>query len=190
MIIDAKMLKAYFKWLDGKLDEKASLYLGGGSAAILLDPGAESTKDVDAFLIEQTEPILKISRTAPETVAVDLNTRIQAFESYLPDDWPRHAIHSKKFSGKYLQVYAICPEDLVLMKTFRFGSKDIQDIKKMLLLRLFKPQKYKRRFLKMLPVVVGSKRVYAGSFVSIWRLIHPQTRLVADKILQNLGITE
>jgi len=186
-LVTAPSLKRFLRWLDARLRQETGLYLGGGTAMLILVPGTRATKDVDAFIDGNNRDLLKTSAEAPETIALNLNGAIHTFESHLPDDWRRLAVHAGSFSGIRLKVYTLCPEDLVLMKTFRCRVKDLQDIEKLVALPAFRPGLFRRRFLEMLPVVVGQKEVHAGSFVLVWKLIQPGTRITAEKVLAAAG---
>ncbi|MBN2802324.1 MAG: hypothetical protein JXR91_04440 [Deltaproteobacteria bacterium] len=185
ILVDQTKLKSFIRYIDAKLDHPVSLYIAGGSAVVILCPDAQSTKDIDTFSSNELLLIKKINKSIPPDISLDINNGINTFEAYLPDDWKNHSIHSSIFSGKYLQIYTLCPEDLVLMKTFRFNSKDAQDIEKLLALDSFNKNKYKKRFMEMFRAAPpGQPIVHAGSFAMIWKKIHPGSSITAQKILK------
>ena len=74
------------------------------------------------------------------------------------------------------------------MKAFRYYAKDAQDIKKLAALKRFDLNKFKKRFLQMLPVVIGETEIHAGSFTMIWKKLRPNSNIDTEKVLQLAGI--
>ena len=188
MLVDRRSLKAIVRRLDAHLKEEVQIIIAGGSAVVVLCPEAEATKDIDVFPTEELDKIVKLAKSASPDHSFDINTAVGSFESYLPDDWESHAVHSTEFSGKHIQVFTPCPEDLAVMKVFRYYTKDAQDIQKLAMLKTFNLNRFKKRFLQMLPVVIGNKRTHAGSFAMIWKKLKPKSSIDTDKVLQLAGV--
>lgn len=144
-LLDRKMFKSIIKKLDGRLQEETRLLLVGGSAVVVLCEDAEATKDLDAFPTENLNRILDAVKDESSMEFVDINTMSSSFEPYLPEDWESRVLHSSDFSGKYLQIFTPCPEDLAVMKVFRYVAKDAEDIEKLARLKTFDRDAFRKK---------------------------------------------
>ncbi len=182
-LVDRKILRDLLKQVDARLQSETELLLVGGSAVLVLCEDAAATKDLDAFPTESLGRLLGAVSSGDFSKSVDVNTSSAAFESYLPEDWQSRIVHSVEFSGRYLQVFTPCPEDLAVMKVFRYLAKDAEDIERLPGLERFNPQIFKERFLYLLPVAIGRPTWHAQSFAMIWNHLYPDAPINSDDLV-------
>ena len=97
-------------------------------------------------------------------------------------------VYAKSFSGKFLKVFTPCPEDLAIMKLFRFVAKDVEDIQRLFALSSFDANLFRNRFYSVLPIAIGDPRWHAQSFVILWNKQVPDRPLSVEQVLDACGI--
>ena len=129
------MLNA-LKLLDKQLGAKARLVVGGGAAMVLAYNHPLATQDVDAFAARGGLRIVDLD-TAAKKVAVSLgiapdwlNSHFDTFTAVLPGDYATRL--RRVFTGAHLEVEALSPEDLLIMKCFAGRDKDLPHARKLL----------------------------------------------------------
>jgi hypothetical protein len=183
-LISRDDLAAALARADGRLEEPAELLLVGGAALLVLCPDAVATKDLDAFPTESLGRIAQaLAGAARETGAIDIDTASRGFEIYLPDDWQERLRTSAELSTRMIRVLTPAPEDLAVMKVFRFAAKDAEDIARLAGLAEFDREAFLRRFLAVLPAAVGEPRWHSQSFTLIWNALYPDRPLDPDALL-------
>lgn len=126
-IIDSKLAIQAFNRLNSLLKKPVKLILGGGTAMIMAHQFPLSTSDVDA--VSKNSSLLEIENEIKQVGAelnlpADwLNPHFSSFMFVLPDDFETRLI--QVFSEKFLSVYALGKEDMILMKCFAHRVKDI-----------------------------------------------------------------
>ncbi len=184
-------LKVLLAQLDGLVDAPVELLLVGGAAVLVHSTQGVATKDLDAFPTESLgilQAALEAhSQPAP---AVDLNTAGSAFESYLPEGWEERVQRSAEFSTQRIRVSTPCPEDLAVMKLFRYVAKDAEDIARLAAGSAFDPAAFRSRVLSTLPVAIGQPRVHAQSFALVWNALYPGEPTTIEAVLEAAGIHE
>lgn len=87
------------------------------------------------------------------------------------------------------RVFVPCPEDLAVMKVYRFLSKDQDDLYRLARLPTYGRDLFQRSFLSVLKVSIGDKRRNAQSFAQAWNaLFDPEPRLDTDEVLRRAGL--
>ncbi len=125
-IIDFKLATEAFKKLDHLLKKPIKLILGGGTAMIMAHKFPLSTSNVDA--VAKNFSLLEIEKEINQVAAELnlppdwLNPHFSSFLFTLPDDFENRLI--KVFDQKYLSVFALGKEDMLLMKCFAHRAKD------------------------------------------------------------------
>lgn len=117
--------------LDGLLNSKVTLIIGGGGAMVLAHKFPLATEDVDAFskgieldkLDELVKQVAKKLGIPPDW----LNPYFSTFTHVLPSDYAERLVNVGKF--KNLTVQALGTEDLLIMKCFAGRAKDIPHAK-------------------------------------------------------------
>ena len=192
-LIDRDALRGRFEELDKVLDAPLSLILVGGGAVVALVEDAESTKDIDYIRTKELDELLrtqggqKLREIAEE---LGFSDHSHAFEAYLPEDYLERSRIVPELSGERLRVFVLSPEDLALMKLFRFASKDQSDIEKLTSLAGFDLERLRTSFLQMLPIVVGDRRWCAGSFTTVWNKLNPELPHTIEEVLEAAGIEQ
>jgi len=114
--------------LDSEMDTSARLIVGGGAAMVLAYDHPLATQDVDAFAARGGLRMADLDRMAKRVaaeihIAPDwLNSHFETFTGVLPDDYAERL--RNVYQGEHLQVDALGPEDLLVMKCFAGRDKD------------------------------------------------------------------
>lgn len=126
-IIDLKLATQAFSRLDSLLKKPVKLILGGGTAMIMGHQFPLSTSDVDA--VSKNSSLLEIENEIKQVGAelnlpADwLNPHFSSFMFVLPHDFETRLINV--FDKKFLSVFSLGSEDMILMKCFAHRAKDI-----------------------------------------------------------------
>lgn len=191
MLISRDSLNSILKQLDKHLKKEVEIVLVGGGALLVLTPDSTATRDLDAFPTDTLKLVQAALFDLRDKIGpVDLNIRSAGFESYLPEGWDRRIVLSEEFSGASIKVYTPTPEDLAVMKVFRFNAKDAQDIARLAALSQFKRDEFKKRFLSVLAVAIGEPRWHAQSFSMIWNRLFPDDAIETDDLLKMANRTD
>jgi len=191
-LIDRARLKERLNTLDQALDAPLDLIIVGGAAVVALVEHAEATRDIDLI---RTEGYRELSRSPEGRVILDLaeelglSDRSDSFEVHLPESWKERCRHSPELSGKHISVFVPCPEDLAVMKVFRFNTKDQTDIEKLASLQSFDLQLFRTSFLETLPFAIGDLRHHAQSFMLVWNALVSDDILTIEQVLESAGIS-
>jgi hypothetical protein len=190
LFLERHTLKTLFQKIDATLNAEISIVVAGGSAVLILCDGAKATKDVDLLPGENVPRFFEAfqSLSVREKAELDLNTASAAFESYLPENWMERVVLAESFSGRFLSVFTPCPEDLAIMKLFRFVAKDVEDIQQLFALSSFDLNLFRNRFYSVLPVAIGDPRWHAQSFAILWNRQMPDNPLSVEQILDACGL--
>lgn len=132
-----RMLRA-LQLLDGSMHEPARLVIGGGAAMTLAYDHPLATQDVDAFAARGGLRLGELDAAARRVaeqlnIAPDwLNAHFETFTAVLPSDYAQRL--RSVFAGRQLQVDALGPEDLLIMKCFAGREKDRPHARKLITL--------------------------------------------------------
>jgi hypothetical protein len=163
--------------------------IGGAAVALLCEDGERQTDDIDTLASDALERAMRVG--AQQVPPVNVNARGDMFDNYLPEDWEsrRRQVFPFAPGSHRLRVFVPCPEDLAVMKVFRFLSKDQDDLCRLARLPTFDRNRFQASFLSVLPVSIGDKRRDAQSFAQAWNaLFDPEPRLDTDEVLRRAGI--
>jgi len=191
-LIDKTVLRLILLRLESAAEADTELILVGGAAILVLVPHAEVTRDLDCLWTDGLQRLsrhLGDERWSALRKELHLSTRSDPFEVYLPPDWNDRARRSEGFSVGRLSVYTPAPEDLAVMKLFRFRAKDAQDIQR-LAAADFEPAAFKAAFLATLPFAIGDPRWHAQSFAMLWNSLYPDSPVDADELLRAAGLQD
>jgi hypothetical protein len=177
--LDRCQLLEILRAVDDDLREPASLLLVGGAAVLLLTQTTRVTLDVDLLASEGVERALEVAERRATSV---FSLRSDAFEICLPEDWrDRLTWHDLRLT--HLTIGTPAPEDLAVMKVFRFLAKDADDIASLFHTPGFGHRAWRRRFIDTLPYVIGEPRWHAQSFVMIWNRLVPEEPLRVEDVV-------
>src|SRR4051794_8170588 len=134
--LDPKRMRRALELLDARMHQSARLIIGGGAAMTLAYDHPLATQDVDAFAARGGLRIGELDGLARQVadelnVAPDwLNAHFETFAGVLPADYAARlrTVHS----GEHLQVDALGPEDLLVMKCFAGRDKDRPHARKLI----------------------------------------------------------
>jgi len=189
MLVSREDLRAFLSRLDGAIDRPADLMLVGGSAMLVLSDEAVATKDLDAFPTETLDVLIEALEGPGEVEwKLDLNTASAAFETYLPEDWQDRIKISREFSTEKIRISTPSPEDLAVMKIFRFAAKDADDIERLARTADFDADAFRERFTRTLPVAIGEPITHAMSFCLAWNALYPDQRIDFEDLLAECGL--
>jgi hypothetical protein len=122
--------------LDAAMQEPARLVVGGGAAMVLAYDHPIATQDVDAFAARGGLRIAELDVLAKRVakqldIEPDwLNAHFETFTGVLPSDYATRL--RSVYRGHHLQVDALGPEDLLVMKCFAARDKDRPHARKLL----------------------------------------------------------
>ena len=129
-LLRLKEVKAFLRALDRATPAPGTeiTLIGGAAVALLCEDGERQTDDIDTLGSDALERATRVG--AQQVPPVNVNARGSLFDNYLPGDWERRRRQVFPFSpGSHrLRVFVPCPEDLAVMKVFRFLSKDQDDL--------------------------------------------------------------
>lgn len=134
--MNAARMRRALSQLDAKMTAAARLVVGGGAAMVLAYAHPIATEDVDAFAFKGGLRLADLDALA-KRVATDLdiapdwlNGHFETFTAVLPSDYSSRLrpVHR----GKQLQVDALGPEDLLVMKCFAGRDKDRPHARKLI----------------------------------------------------------
>lgn len=101
--------------------------IAGGSALLLQDLTARpTTNDIDLF--ESTEEVRSIMSR------YGANARVSGLSQFVPYNFEDRLIPITDIQGTCIDFWALSPEDLVVMKLYRWSESDISDITNRVLL--------------------------------------------------------
>lgn len=129
------MLRA-LSLLDQRARESARLVVGGGAAMTLAYKHPIATQDVDAFAAKgglRMAELDGMAKAVAEELEIEpdwLNAHFETFTAVLPRDYAARL--RPVFQGEHLQVDALGPEDLLVMKCFAGRDKDLPHARKLL----------------------------------------------------------
>jgi hypothetical protein len=136
LALDPARMRRALALLDARLEQSARLVIGGGAAMTLAYDHPLATQDVDAFAARGGLRIGELDALARQVaqelnVAPDwLNAHFETFAGVLPADYATRL--RNVYSGKHLQVDALGPEDLLIMKCFAGRDKDRPHARKLI----------------------------------------------------------
>jgi len=134
--LDAARLRQALANLDALMASPTTLVVGGGAAMILAYDHPLATQDVDAFAARGGLRMADLDRLAKRVAtALDiepdwLNSHFETFTGVLPNDYASRL--RPVYQGKQLQVLALGPEDLLVMKCFAARDKDLPHARRLL----------------------------------------------------------
>jgi hypothetical protein len=134
--LDRARMRLALESLDALMHEPTRLVIGGGAAMTLAYDHPLATQDVDAFAARGGLNMGQLEALARQVanqlnVAPDwLNAHFETFTGVLPADYSTRL--RRVHSGKYLQVDALGPEDLLVMKCFAGRDKDRPHARKLI----------------------------------------------------------
>ena len=180
--LDRSGLKKILRALDARLDGPANLTLVGGAAMLLLTTDVRVTYDVDAM---DDDDLDRIEAAAADLAAVDINTRSDAFEICLPEDWRDHLVRHALTGLTHLRVSTPRAEDLAVMKVFRFGPKDADDIARLARRPGFDRRRFLAGFRNAVRATIGEPSWHAHSFEMIWNRLFPDEPVDRRRLLDD-----
>jgi hypothetical protein len=134
--LDPPRMRRALQKLDELMDEPARLVIGGGAAMVLAYDHPIATQDIDAFAAAGGPRLGELDALARRVaeqlqIAPDwLNSHFETFAGVLPSDYGSRL--RTVFAGKRLQVDALGPEDLLVMKCFAARDKDRPHARKLI----------------------------------------------------------
>jgi hypothetical protein len=126
--LDPKRMRRALADLDALLQEQARLVVGGGAAMVLAYNHPIATQDVDAFAARgglRMGELDQLAKRVAKQLDIEpdwLNGHFETFAGVLPGDYATRL--RPVYKGKQLQVDALGPEDLLVMKCFAGRDKD------------------------------------------------------------------
>jgi hypothetical protein len=126
--LDRARTQEAFERLDALMRRRARLVIGGGAAMVLAYDHPLATQDVDAFAAQGGLRMSELDQMAKQVAAaLDiepdwLNAHFETFTAVLPSDYPTRL--RPVYRGEHLEVDALSPEDLLVMKCFAARDKD------------------------------------------------------------------
>jgi hypothetical protein len=183
-------LKLLLAQLDALVDQPVELLLVGGAAVLVHSPAGVATRDLDAIpTASHAVLVAALARHPTAATTVDLSTASAGFEACLPDDWLDRVQRSEEFSTLRIAVLVPSPEDLAVMKLFRYVAKDAEDIARLAALQAFDPTAFRQRFLHTLATAIGEPRRHAQSFCLLWNELYTHDPVEIDALLQEAGLS-
>jgi hypothetical protein len=128
LALDHRRMRRALADLDALLEAPARLVVGGGAAMVLAYDHPIATQDVDAFAargglrIGELDALAKRVAKQLDIEPDWLNAHFETFTAVLPSDYASRL--RSVYAGKHLQVDALGPEDLLVMKCFAARDKD------------------------------------------------------------------
>ncbi len=128
LALDPERMKKALQRLDDHAGQDARLVIGGGAAMVLAYQHPIATQDVDAFAAKgglRMAELDAFARAVADELNIEpswLNSHFETFTAVLPGDYATRL--RPVFKGKHLQVDALSPEDLLIMKCFAGRDKD------------------------------------------------------------------
>jgi hypothetical protein len=129
-------MRRALEMLDQRASADARLVIGGGAAMILAYNHPIATQDVDAFAAKgglRVGDLDAMARAVADELNIEpswLNAHFETFTAVLPADYASRL--RPVFQGKHLQVEALSPEDLLIMKCFAGRDKDLPHARKLI----------------------------------------------------------
>jgi hypothetical protein len=134
--LDANRMRRALALLDEMIEIPTRLIVGGGAAMVLAYGHSLATQDVDAFAAKGGLRIAEVEQLAMRVadklgIKPDwLNAYFDRFAAVLPSDYASRL--RPIYQGKHLQVEALGPEDLLIMKCFAGRDKDLPHARKLI----------------------------------------------------------
>ena len=134
--LDKKRMLQALELLDEGAESHARLVVGGGAAMTLAYDHPIATQDVDAFAAKgglRIADLEALARGVAKQLNVEpdwLNAHFETFTAVLPADYASRL--RPVFKGQNLQVDALGPEDLLIMKCFAGRDKDRPHARKLI----------------------------------------------------------
>jgi Nucleotidyltransferase of unknown function (DUF6036) len=134
--LDQKRMLRALTLLDERTTAAARLVIGGGAAMTLAYRHPIATQDVDAFAAKgglRMADLDAMAREVADELQIEpdwLNAHFETFTAVLPRDYATRL--RPVFQGEHLQVDALGPEDLLVMKCFAGRDKDRPHARKLL----------------------------------------------------------
>ena len=190
-LLQLKEIRDFIRTLDRAIpDPGTDITLIGGAAVTLLCADDErQTDDIDTLTGEALEIAMQVG--ARQNPPVNVNARGDMFDNYLPEDWESRRRQVFPFSpgSHHLRVFVPCPEDLAVVKVFRFLSKDQDDLYRLAQLPDFDRNLFQKSFISVLRFSVGDKRRDALSFAQAWNaLFTPDPAIDTDDVMRLAGL--
>jgi hypothetical protein len=177
-------LRALLAGAATRLQGPVDIIVVGGGALLALVPAARVTRDLDLL---PTPGAAAFRRAVGAARGVEVGTAAGGFEALLPDGWESRLVLSDTLSCPPLRVFTPAPEDLAVMKLFRFLAKDAEDIRRLAALPGFDRGAFRERFAAALATAIGEPRWHAQSFELIWNALYPDASIDAEAILALAG---
>lgn len=125
-MITKQDLLSWLGEVDRRLEKEMTIIAVGGTAMTLLNL-KESTKDVD-FCVDSKDFAEFKTTVKSDLFVVDIFQNGFIFALQLPGDYREKAIHYKQ-KFQHLNLKILILEDIILTKTSRLNTRDIEDIK-------------------------------------------------------------
>ncbi|MFH1276736.1 MAG: DUF6036 family nucleotidyltransferase [Candidatus Woesearchaeota archaeon] len=158
----------WLKDIDASLAKEMVILAIGGTAMTLLGL-KESTKDVDFCVSSEDVKELK-NKAKSDKFVVDIFRDGYIFALQLPADYLEKAIdHDKKF--KHIVIKILSFEDIILTKTSRLNTRDIEDIKTLIDKKKVDVNLLKTRFEEILETFAGREEEFKYHFDLVLKMI-------------------
>lgn len=134
--MDATRMRRALEQLDAYMSEPARLVVGGGAAMVLAYGHRLATQDVDAFAAKgglRLSDLDALAKRVAQALDIEpdwLNSHFETFTAVLPADYASRL--RPVLRGEHLQVDALGPEDLLVMKCFAGRDKDRPHARKLI----------------------------------------------------------
>jgi hypothetical protein len=190
-LLQLKEIRDFIRTLDRAIpDPGTDITLIVGAAVTLLCADDErQTDDIDTLAGSALEIAMQVG--ARQNPPVNVSARGDMFDNYLPEDWESRRRQVFPFSpgSHHLRVFVPCPEDLAVMKVFRFLAKDQDDLYRLAHLPDFDRNLFQKSFISVLRFSVGDKRRDALSFAQTWNaLFTSEPPLDTDEVMRRAGL--
>lgn len=134
--LDLQRMRRALERLDAAMETPARLVVGGGAAMVLAYDHPVATADVDAFSVRGGPRVGELDALAhrvADQLGIEpdwLNGHFETFTAVLPADYGARL--RSVLRGKHLEVDALGPEDLLVMKCFAGREKDRPHARKLI----------------------------------------------------------
>lgn len=126
--MDAKDILRYLQMVGEELQKdgtRGDIVLAGGAVMLLIVRSRKMTKDVDAYLGEDSDVVREAAKRVAQREALDENWLNDGVKGFFYGTPPQTVIAD--FPG--LRVYSVTPEYMVAMKVVAGRAEDVRDLK-------------------------------------------------------------
>lgn len=160
----AKDIETFLKTIDDLLEKKVEVIIIGGTAAALAYKVTEATQDIDTW--NSIQGLVSAYEKAKETTGLEIPMG-QVSVSDAPHDFEDRLVDFKPTQFKKLQIKLPEVIDLILMKTLRGYSHDLDAIEQMVKNESVRFEDLLHRYVTELGAAIGDKRKLDINFLAM-----------------------